>query len=128
MIDSTQYFTKKLVFFAVLWHTFRLKLKNWKKNYPKNLLIFMEKELFTCNIRKRHETETLKKIPDISLYALLSKQFLYLLKGKPFLYFYKRKLFSYFRKQNLVLTKPKPKKQKKLHQKKVLCSPGNGTF
>ena len=88
----------------------------------------MEKELFTCNIRKFHETETVKKIPDISLYALLSKQFLYLLKGKPFLYFYKRKLFSYFRKQNLVISKPKPKKQKKLHQKKVLCIPGNGTF
>ena len=78
----------------------------------------MEKELFTSNIRKFHETETVKKIPDISLYALLSKQFLYLLKGKPFLYFYKRKLFSYFRKQNLVLSKPKPKKQKNYTKKK----------
>ena len=82
----------------------------------------MEKELFTCNIRKFHETETVKKIPDISLYALLSKQFLYLLKGKPFLYFYKRKLSHISGNRILYFLSPSPKTKKITPKKSSLYS------
>ena len=118
MIDSTQYFTKKLVFFAVLWHTFRLKLKNWKKITLKIYLYLWKRNFLPAILENFMKQKPWKKFL-IFPYMLYYQNSFYICSKEILSYIFTKENFSHISEnRNLCFLSPSPKNKKNYTKKK----------